>query len=64
MRQRKWLELVKDHDCTIFYHPGKAKVVANALSMKSVSRLVVKSHFLNQIRRAQANHQKLQEIKV
>ncbi|CAA0827097.1 Uncharacterized mitochondrial protein AtMg00860, partial [Striga hermonthica] len=32
MRQRRWLELVKDYDCTISYHPGKANVVADALS--------------------------------
>ncbi|KAA0051925.1 pol protein [Cucumis melo var. makuwa] len=34
MRQRRWLELVKDYDCEILYHPGKANVVANALSRK------------------------------
>ncbi|KAL4010649.1 hypothetical protein IC575_030152 [Cucumis melo] len=35
LRQRRWLELIKDYDCTIEYHPGKAKVVADALSRKS-----------------------------
>ncbi|CAA0819821.1 Unknown protein, partial [Striga hermonthica] len=34
MRQRHWLELVKDYDCTIQYHPGKANVVVDALSHK------------------------------
>ena len=34
MRQRRWLELVKDYDCTINYHPGKANVMADALSRK------------------------------
>ena len=34
MRQRRWLELVKDYDCTINYHPGKANVVADVLSRK------------------------------
>ena len=34
MRQRRWLELVKDYDCEILYHPGKANVVADALSRR------------------------------
>ena len=32
MRQRQWLELLEDYDCTIEYHPGNANVVADALS--------------------------------
>ncbi|GKF16396.1 putative reverse transcriptase domain-containing protein, partial [Tanacetum coccineum] len=32
MRQRRWLELLSDYDCDIRYHPGKANIVADALS--------------------------------
>ncbi|GJS19521.1 putative reverse transcriptase domain-containing protein [Tanacetum coccineum] len=34
MRQRRWIELFSDYDCKIRYHPGKANVIANALSRK------------------------------
>ncbi|GJU75571.1 putative reverse transcriptase domain-containing protein [Tanacetum coccineum] len=34
MRQRRWIELFNDYECDIRYHPGKANVVANALSRK------------------------------
>ncbi|GKD82345.1 putative reverse transcriptase domain-containing protein [Tanacetum coccineum] len=34
MRQRHWLELLSDYNCEICYHPGKANVVADALSRK------------------------------
>jgi hypothetical protein len=44
LRQKRWLELIKDYDLRIDYHPVKANVVANALSRKShVSQLVVDS---------------------
>ena len=39
LRQRRWLELLKDYDCTILYHPGKANVLADALSRKSAGSL-------------------------
>jgi hypothetical protein len=35
MRQRRWLELIKDYDLEVHYHPGKANVVADALCRKS-----------------------------
>ena len=40
MRQRRWLELVKDYDCEILYHPGKANRVADALSWKSLAKVI------------------------
>jgi hypothetical protein len=34
LRQRRWLELIKDYDLEIYYHPGKANLIADALSRK------------------------------
>ncbi|KAI5409954.1 hypothetical protein KIW84_055424 [Lathyrus oleraceus] len=44
MRQRRWLEFLKDYDFGLNYHPGKANVVADALSRRSLhmSMLMVK----------------------
>ena len=39
LRQRRWLELFKDYDCIIDYHPNKANVVASSLSRKTVAAL-------------------------
>ena len=39
LRQRRWMELIKDYDCVIDYHSGKANVVADALSRKTMQTL-------------------------
>lgn len=44
LRQRRWLEFIKDYDCGINYHPGKTNIVADALSKKLVSVLTNKPH--------------------
>ncbi|XXG82456.1 hypothetical protein AAC387_Pa10g0402 [Persea americana] len=47
-RQRRWMELLNDYDLTIFYHPGKANVVADALSRKAalISWMMIEEHRL------------------
>src|SRR4051812_22789567 len=40
LRQRRWLELIKDYDMKLHYHPGKANVVADALSRKSYANIL------------------------
>ena len=39
LRQRRWMELIKYYDCMIDYHPGKANVMVDALSRKTVQTL-------------------------
>ncbi|KAL0560669.1 hypothetical protein IC582_001079 [Cucumis melo] len=57
MRQRRWLELVKDYDCEILYHPGKANVVADALSRKV-------SHLATLITRQAPLHRDLERAEI
>ncbi|KAA0042480.1 pol protein [Cucumis melo var. makuwa] len=57
MRQRRWLELEKDYDCEILYHPGKANVVADALSRKV-------SHSAALITRQAPLHQDLERAEI
>ncbi|GJX75700.1 putative reverse transcriptase domain-containing protein [Tanacetum coccineum] len=72
MRQRRWLELLTDYDCEIHYHPGKANVVADALSRKEqikplrVRSLVMTIHpnLPSQILKAQTEALKEENIKV
>ncbi|GKC43958.1 putative reverse transcriptase domain-containing protein [Tanacetum coccineum] len=71
MRQRRWLELLADYDCEIRNHPGKANVVADALSRKErikplrVRSLVLTIHpnLPSQILKAQTEALKEENIK-
>jgi hypothetical protein len=47
MRQTRWIELIKDYDLEVHYHPGKANVVANALSRKSQCSCMVMDSCIN-----------------
>ena len=44
LRQRWWLELFKDYDCIVDYHPRKANVVADTLSRKTIYILSLKHY--------------------
>jgi hypothetical protein len=47
MRQRRWLELIKDYELEVHYHLGKANVVADALSQKSQCNCVMMDSRIN-----------------
>ena len=51
LRQRRWMKLIKDYDCVIDYHPGKANVVADlhGLSQMSKKISIIRSHVLGPI---------------
>jgi hypothetical protein len=49
LRQRRWLELIKDYDLEIHYHPGKANLVADALSRKEHVHLAVVAQLPDEI---------------
>ncbi|GKB88218.1 reverse transcriptase domain-containing protein [Tanacetum coccineum] len=71
MRQRRWLELLADYDCEICYYPGKANVMADALSRKKqikplkVKALIITVHpkLPSQILRAQNEALKEENVK-
>ncbi|KAI3790873.1 hypothetical protein L2E82_04266 [Cichorium intybus] len=71
MRQRRWLELIKDYDCEIMCHPGKANVVADALSRKEhcgvtlarFARIEATSNMIERIKEAQVEALKEENLK-
>ena len=72
MRQRRSLDVVKDYDCEILYHLGKANMVADALSCKSAGssiptvcmRIAVDSPLVGLIRDAQVKGMRLENWKI
>ncbi|KAI3706750.1 hypothetical protein L6452_24692 [Arctium lappa] len=69
--QRRWLELLKDYDCDLLYHPGKANVVADALSRRShgegvkmsLARIDVVSSLLESVKASQEEALKEENLK-
>ncbi|XP_016577201.2 uncharacterized protein LOC107875079 [Capsicum annuum] len=63
LRQRRWMELLKDYDITILYHLGKDNVVTDSLSRKSATSIEARSIFLDQIKAKQFEDSKLSKIR-
>ncbi|GJV95548.1 putative reverse transcriptase domain-containing protein [Tanacetum coccineum] len=71
LRQRRWIELLSDYDCEIWYHPKKANVVADALSRKERDKplrvqalmMTVHNNLPKQIREAQKEAMKRKNVR-
>ncbi|WMV25259.1 hypothetical protein MTR67_018644 [Solanum verrucosum] len=72
LRQRRWMELLKDYDVTIQYNPAKANVVANTLSQKALgiserggvlASIEVRATFIEEIKAKQFEDENLNELK-
>ncbi|GKC09628.1 putative reverse transcriptase domain-containing protein [Tanacetum coccineum] len=71
LRQRRWIELLSDYDCEIWYHPGKANVVADALSRKERDKplrvralmMIIHNDLPKQYRKAQEKAMKRKNVK-
>jgi hypothetical protein len=48
MRQRRWLELIQDYELEVHYHPGKANMVADALSRKGHCNYLLAVHSMGE----------------
>ena len=51
MRQRRWLELVKDYDYEILYHPGKVDSITDTRSRKEEVRLMAIQVFHSEVQK-------------
>ncbi|WMV25286.1 hypothetical protein MTR67_018671 [Solanum verrucosum] len=72
LRQRRWIELLKDYDVTIQYHPSKANVVAYTLSRKSLgiskscgvlASIEVRATFIEKIKDKKFENENLEELR-
>ena len=56
MRQRRWLKLIRDYDCSINYHPGKANLVADALSrMERLNLITLTAELVQEFEKMEIN---------